>query len=192
MSREVRQDMQIWQAFLRDFNGSVVWRSQPRSNAELGLFTDSAGSVGFGAILGSAWCAQRWPVQWEEWGLLANIGFLELFPIWVALAVWPEQFRNQSVVFWSDNMSVVECINQQAARCGMILRVLKEIVLLCLRLNVSFRAKHVPGVLNNAADALSRFKMQEFRQHHPGAADHPAPFPVHLWQIGAPAYQTSW
>lgn len=87
LSSEVRQDMRIWQAFLKDFNGSVVWPSPARTNAELGLWTDAAGSTGFGSILGPDWCAERWPSEWRESGLVANIGFLELFPILVALTI---------------------------------------------------------------------------------------------------------
>lgn len=132
-------------AFLHDFNGKVMWPSPPRSSPEIGLMTDAAGSEGFGAILGPALVAQRWPAWWEEAGLTGNIGFSELFPILVALSIWPEQLRNQSVVFWSDNVLVVECINNQTAKCKIILRLLKEIILLCMKMNVLFRQNMFQG-----------------------------------------------
>lgn len=61
-----------------------------------------------------------------------------------------------------------------------------------MQLNLLFKAEHVPGVLNNAADALSRSQMQAFQTHHPDAAAFPAHFPEYLWQLGAPSYRTSW
>ena len=122
--------------------------------------------------------------MWHKSGLPRNIAFLELFPILIAVTVWAKAFTDRFVIFWSDNMAVVECINRQRASCPSVLRLLKHLVLLCLQLNVNFNARHVPGVFNNAADALSRFKMQEFRRYHPIAAEWMTECSEDLWGIG--------
>ena len=42
-------------------------------------------------------------------------------------------------------------------------------------------AQHIPGVFNQIADALSRFRWQEFRQLAPGAQPTPTPIPPQLF-----------
>ena len=186
LSKEVKEDLLLWDEFLSDFNGTLIWREPPVANTELALFTDAAGSIGFGAILGNRWCMQHWPEDWKARGLIRNVTFLELFPIVVALVVWGTSLGNKVIVFWSDSMSVVSAINGQSACCPLVLRLVKFLVRLCLRHNIQFSAKHVPGVDNTVADALSRFKLAEFRRLLPGAEDQMTIFPPDLWKLGAP------
>lgn len=37
-----------------------------------------------------------------------------------------------------------------------------------LKYNISFHAEHIPGLLNNAADLLSRLQVQQFKVQFPG------------------------
>jgi hypothetical protein len=39
----------------------------------------------------------------------------------------------------------------------------RRLVLACLKFNILFRAKHVPGAKNTLADALSRLQVSKFR-----------------------------
>lgn len=94
LSREHREDLRVWKQFLESFNGRALWMSGPISNCDLELFTDAAGSTGFGAFCKRQWCAARWPLTWQEAGFLQNLVLLELFPIVVAMEIWGESFRN--------------------------------------------------------------------------------------------------
>lgn len=80
--------------------------SGPISNCVLELFTDAAGSTGFGAFCKGQWCTARWPLAWQEAGFLQNLVLLELFPIVVAMEIWGEAFRNLKVRFNCDNLGV--------------------------------------------------------------------------------------
>lgn len=93
-------------------------------------------------------------------------------------------------MFWSDNMSVVLAVNSQKAKCPRVLHLLKKLVRVCLRRNVYFTAKHVPGVDNTVADALSHFKLAEFRARWPQADDRMTVFPESRWKLGAPLLLT--
>lgn len=55
---------------------------------DIKLFTDAAGSDGFGAYCKGHWCSVRWAVTWVEKGWVRNLALLELFPILVSVVVW--------------------------------------------------------------------------------------------------------
>ena len=54
---EAKADLRVWLTFLSAFNGVYFFRNEVWENSiKLKLFTDAAGSLGFGAIFGTAWC----------------------------------------------------------------------------------------------------------------------------------------
>lgn len=58
------------------------------SNFDLELFTDAAGSTGFGAFFQGQWSAGPWPQSWVDAGFTKNIVLLELFPVVLAVELW--------------------------------------------------------------------------------------------------------
>lgn len=183
VTRPLKLDMAVWRNFLAKYNGRTCFLEPEVSNASMALYTDAAGSVGFGAVLGDQWCAEQWPQSWREAGLCSNLTLLEFFPIVVAIEVWPHCFANRKVIFWTDNISVVHCVNNQSSSSLPVLALLRHLVLRCLENNVWFRARHVPGVENKVADSLSRFNMQDFRRFHPTAASEGMACPDFLWDL---------
>ena len=62
INREVKADLRLWQSFLTGFNGrSFFLEDFWDSSDKLKLYTDAAGSLGFGAVFGSKWCYGKWP-----------------------------------------------------------------------------------------------------------------------------------
>lgn len=183
LTKPLKADLGVWREFLRQYNGRTCCQSEEVDNSVLCLFTDAAGSAGFGAILGSHWFCQAWPASWREQGLCSNLVLLELFPIVVALELWGEGMADRGVCFWTDNLGVVYSVNKLTSSSLPVLCLLRRLVLRCLMFNISFRAKHVPGVDNCAADALSRFQFQAFRRLCPGADTEGSPFPEELWDL---------
>ena len=110
-----------------------------------------------------------------------SISFLELFPIVLALRLWGSMLQNTRVVFWTDNQAVVAIMYRQTSRCPKIMKLVRTLVIRCLGLNILFKARHVPGIDNGIADALSRFQMTRFRQLAPGADPTITPLPADLW-----------
>ena len=84
------------------------------------------------------------------------------------------------MIFHTDNMALVEIINRQTSKHGQVLHLLRHLVLSALNLNILFKACHIPGAVNSAADALSRLDFQSFFAAHPTAALTPVPLPPSL------------
>lgn len=175
--------MEVWHRFLGEYNGRSLWMEAMVSVRELDLFTDAAGSVGFGAIFKRKWCAGRWHSSWEEAKLLGNLALLELFPIVLALELWGSEFSNKRVRFHCDNLGVVQAINKLSASSPPVVSFLRRLVLRCLELNCFICAVHLPGVDNTVADALSRLQWDRFRMLAPEAEQHGIPCPEYLWGI---------
>ncbi len=115
LGSESKADLRVWLTFLASFNGVYFqfFRNENWENSvKLKLFTDAAGSIGFGAIFGNAWCYGRWPEKW----LHRNIAILEFFPIVLSLCLWGEKMRNHSILFFTDNEALVHVINKQSCR----------------------------------------------------------------------------
>ena len=67
------------------------------------------------------------------------------------------------------------------------MRLLRSLLVVVARYSFTFSAQHVPGVTNQVADALSRFRWQEFRQLVPYAQPLPTPIrPDLLTDMTAP------
>ena len=96
ITSQVKDDVCVWLNFLEEFNGESMFIDDIWSNSQkLQLYTDSAGSLGFGAIFGNHWCYAQWPYEW----LGRNIAFLEFYPLVLSLYLWGEGCR--TVVFSS-------------------------------------------------------------------------------------------
>jgi hypothetical protein len=180
LNKAARADLDTWALFISQFNGKSVFLDNVWVTSDhLCLYTDASGVLGFAAVLGSQWFACKWPLELEE----HHICVKELFPIILALEVWSSHFQNRKVLFLSDNMAVVEAINKKSCRDTPLMRLLRRLVLVSLRFNVHFRAKHIPGKLNITADRLSRFKLQEAFQETPHLHRQQTDIPVDLLYI---------
>ena len=80
----------------------------------------------------------------------------------------------------SDNDAVVYIVNSRTSKVPCLMRLLCSLLLTAVRHSFTFSAQHVPGVTNQVADALSRFRWQKFRQLVPYAQLHPTPIPLDL------------
>ena len=101
-----------------------------------------------------------------------------MFPIVLAVELFHDTFTNKNVLFYSDNMAVVYIINQQTSKDNMIMRLVRRLVVNCLKFNILFQAKHIPGMNNTLADYLSRQQIQEFLHTSPFLAHQQAMVPA--------------
>lgn len=185
LNKSVKADLQLWYSFLIDFNGrsfflSDVWLD----SAGLNLYTDSAGSLGYGAVFGNEWVFGAWPDNWKP----LNITILEFYPIVLSVLLWGDRMRSHRVTFFTDNAALVEIINRATSRDPTVMIFVRALVLACLKFNILFRARHVPGVHNILADSLSRLQVSKFKRLAPVGV-HPSPTAVpnhllpHNWPI---------
>ena len=177
LSKGEKLDLAIWLRFLEDFNGRSFFLEDVRETSDtLKLYTDSAGSIGFGAVFGRHWLHSLWPASWQTY----NIAVLELFPIVIALHIWGSQMADRCVILFSDNAAVVDIINKQTSKHTAFMVLLRDLVLSCLRHNILFRTRHIPGLINSRADYLSRFQVTKFKELSPDADEFPSQVPQNL------------
>jgi len=98
---------------LTNFNGrSFFLEDHWHSSDKLELYTDAAGSLGFGSVFGKEWCYGKWPDNW----LHLNIAMLEFYPIILNLYLWGHQMRNCCILVLTDNEALVHVINKQPCK----------------------------------------------------------------------------
>ncbi|KAL9951074.1 hypothetical protein ACROYT_G043670 [Oculina patagonica] len=185
LSGQAKDDLRVWLSFLSSFNGrsfflDEIWHGSDKLN----LFTDAAGSIGFGAVFANHWCCGKWPSDW----LNKNIAFLEFYPIVLSLYLWGHLIQNRCILFFTDNEALVYIINKQSCRDRDLMFFVRKLVSVCLKYNILFKAKHVPGVCNKLADSLSRLQIHTFKQLAPPFMNPcPSEIPLHLqpqhWQL---------
>ena len=168
VSKEVKADLLTWQQFFHEYNGKSFFLSEQWENSvSLQLFTDAAGAHGFGAVFGSHWCYGEWPREW----LGHNIAILEFYPIVLSLMLWGDRIGDRCITFFTDNEALVHVINKSTCRDNSLMIFVRRLVLVCLRHNILFKAKHISGFKNTLADALSRLQIERFRKLAPAYMD---------------------
>ncbi len=81
----------------------------------------------------------------ESWRGL-NIAILELFPILLAVYIFKEDFKDTTVVFFTDNQTVMRILIKQTSKEPIIMVLVRNLVLTCLARNINFSAQHMPGI----------------------------------------------
>ena len=160
VTREMKEDIQIWIQFLAGFNGITYFRSLdlfPAPDFEMGA---DACKTGYGAGFGSHWIQEEFPPEWVYafTNKVVGISFFEFYPIFVLLSMFGQSVKNSNILFHSDNEGVVRIINHQTSRSPNIMNFLRKLVLLLLKFNISLRSKHIPGKKNILYDSISRFQ----------------------------------
>ena len=185
LNREFFKDLDMWKVFLMKWNGrSFFLESSTTPSPDLELYTDAASTIGFGGFFQGKWFQGHWPPHLHlDKGKGISIEWQELFPIVVACAIWHPFFAGKRLQFWCDNESVVSIINSGHSKAPRIMDLVRFLVLISMRHNFLVRARHVPGVSNEIADALSRFQMQRFRALVPAADKRPCTIPPSLMTL---------
>lgn len=169
VNSDLNDDLLVWSQFLIDYNGRSFFQGDLVFSTEINLFTDAAGSYGFAAIFRTHWCSGKWPPFWVSNKAIKNVVLLELFPVVVALEIWGDQFANKRIIFNTDNKGVLFALYCLSPKSLLVIKLLRYLVILCLKFNIWIKAKYVPGKQNIITDALSRFQMACLRQLLPDA-----------------------
>lgn len=106
-----------------------------------------------------------------------DLTFLEFFPILVAIYLWGEDMRDS-------NLAVVHTINTLTSKSRRVMGLVRAFTLCCLRLNMLFLARHVPGLDNRVTDIFSHKQMQRFRHLDPEVDLCSVQLPEEVWSPG--------
>ncbi|MDJ0933744.1 MAG: hypothetical protein QNJ43_26440 [Breoghania sp.] len=95
--------------------------------------------------------------EWSADDRLLSINALELLAVLRALQADPPFWKGKQILVASDNTTAVSYINRQGGTHSMILMdITQDLFALVLDLEMTIRARHIPGRLNRTADLLSR------------------------------------
>ncbi|KAK6185508.1 hypothetical protein SNE40_007726 [Patella caerulea] len=183
ITKSLREDMLTWLHFLENFNGETFFpESEWLSSDTLNLFTDSSGNglLGCGAYFAGQWVYFGWPKAWENKSILADITFLELVPIVIALELWGFRFSNKRLLLHVDNMALVRILNTCTSKSKRVMSLIRPLLMVFLKHNIVFRATHVRSQDNGICDSISRQQWERFRQLAPEADENPLNVPNNI------------
>ena len=106
-----------------------------------------------------------------------HISIKELLPIVIATTIWGQDFVGKTILVRSDNVAAVAAINHQTSPVKEVAHLLRCLAFIMARFNIRLQATHIPGILNDIADALSRNNMSTFFSLVPQADKHPLIIP---------------
>ena len=180
LNKEFRSDLAWWVQFLQNWNGrSMMEVHNPNWHPDVEFSSDASGSWGCGAVWEDRWLQLAWHGTWSD----VYIATKELLPIVLACAVWGPHWQHKCVQVYCDNMAVVNILYTQTSKDARIMHLLRCLHFFCASYDLRLRASHIKGVLNTAADAISRNLPQVFSQVCPGANKSPTPTPPQLWSL---------
>ena len=173
LNRAAYEDIRWWKNCLSTWNGkSLFYEEYWSSSIDLHLWTD-ASDIGFGALFGDKWISV--PFSGElEYCKGFTIAWRELYSIVSASATWGPYLRSKRVLFHCDNEAVVQIIQKGSSRDADMMNLVRKLFYICVSNNFECSAVHIPGVRNEAADALSRLELDRFRSIRASADSNPS------------------
>ena len=176
ITQGIKEDLRVWLSFLSNFNGKIYYSSAlPLTSCHLNFFSDSS-LVGYGATFRSHFIHGSFPSSWASLG----IQFLELYPIFLMMNIFAPSLANTCFTFYCDNLAIVHILNKLTTPVKHLMVLVRDMVHLMLKHNISFSAKHIPGQINTTCDHLSRqLPSRQFLRDH-RLDPSPTPIPAHL------------
>ena len=153
-----RADIMWWIECVDAWNAKSVFLDDLWTNsADIGLYTDASG-FGVGGVFRDMWFAQ--PLTAAQQHL--SIAWKELFAVLVACRAWGRHFTGLRILLHCDNQSVVSIVNSGTSKCGIIMKLVRDLIGVAVSNNFDLKLIHIPGIDNVAADLLSRGKLNLF------------------------------
>jgi hypothetical protein len=124
------------------------------------FFSSDACPTGCGGIFESNFFHSEFPEFVINMDLHINI--LEMMSVIVCVKLWGQYFKGKKLMIKCDNQVTVTVINTGKSRNQFLQNCLRELLFVAARHEFEFRAVHILGEENRAADLLSRWHLSEF------------------------------
>ena len=186
---EMWLDLEMWRTFLQhpnafyrpflDFTTSLEADS-------IYFYTDASGKIGMGAINDGEWMMQMWDPRFIL-KYKPNIQCLELYALVATVLQWIHKYSNCRVILFCDNKNVQSAVNDSSTSCSQCMKLIRILVLHCLKVNIKVKVKYIKSKDNALADALSRGKFNVFLREAEQAGitvnKYPTPIPQIVWPM---------
>ena len=174
LSLACRRDLNMWLEFLKCWNGvSFFYDVDITNSADLNLYTDASGSLGYGGYFNGKWFYASWPKHIQLGCDEISIAFMELVPIVACTVLWGSHWSNKRILFHCDNLSVVNIINKGRSHSPKIMNLMRRLTWCSVINNFTLHATHIAGKQNIISDCLSRLQIDKFRRLVPLADKYP-------------------
>ena len=182
LNAEAWADLEWWYQFIGPWNGVSLLSSLSAQTPEATIYSDASSSWGCGVIYQGHW----FQLQWDKNSETYHISIKELLPIVIVTTIWGRHFIEKTILVRSDNVAAVAAINHQTSPVKEVALLLRCLAFIMARFNIRLQAAHIPGILNDIADALSRNNMSTFFSLVPQADKHPEIIPSSLIHLLIP------
>ena len=179
LNKAFRSDLEWWHYFVGQWNGISLLAPFQRQHPDGEVTSDALGSWDCGAFHGSKW----FQVQWKQNAVQLNIMNKELIPIVVATMLLGHSWAGMTIQARCDNQAVVEIINWRSSKDQEAMHLLRCLSFAEARFGFFITAKHISGIHNILADALSRDNVPFFLSHFPQASHAPAKVPPEILEV---------
>lgn len=173
INSDMTRDASLWLDRLKRWNGTCKWRSK-----QLLVIETDASFEGFGIHITRVqgvrglpeWLragrkiAGTWPAELQtKFVKEKNMCWCELYTILFALALVAPFAAEGEILFHCDNLPDVNILNRMSTRSSSLRVLLRAIATLSFEFRSSYKAVHIPGVLNVTADRLSRPSLHKYQ-----------------------------
>ena len=186
--KQFKADLKLWQVFLLHptaYARPFIDFETIQQAKQVEVYSDASRNslLGCGGHNGKSWFVKRWDQSFIL-EFQPSIAYLELYALTVGMHLWVEQFANNRIIIFCDNLSVVYMVNTQTSSCKKCMTLIRLLVLQQLLHNVRIFARHVPTELNVLSDSLSRGQWKRFAKNaarsYPSMDKQPMPIPQYL------------
>lgn len=151
ITSEVRKDLLWWSNFISSFNGRSALLDQLPIEC---VFSDAC-NEGAGGSFGGDWFYLNWSQDWPQADNF-HINEKEVLAVTLSAFRWAPFWRNKRIIIFSDNSVTVAALNKGTCRNDAIMKCIRNLFWLSATFNFHLTARHLPGILNIAADSASR------------------------------------
>lgn len=176
------QDVLWWQEFLPKWNGTSSFLSPSwLYPSAIHLYTDASSTVSCAGFFNGEWFIIKWTDLMLSF--TPSIEWMEFLPILVSCSLWCEQFFRERIIFHSDNLGVVQAWEKLGSSSKTILNLMRHTLMLAATNNFTITIKHIYGLDNSLADALSRHQMPRFFKLTPYDSPTPTNIPKEVLNL---------
>lgn len=154
INKTLKSDLLTWLTFLENYNGITYFRALGSVNSDTLYMGSDASKMGFGCTFLKHWIQGKYSGIWRE----KDITTLELYPIYLMMALFGRLIKNSNIIFYCDNMAIVHIINSQSTKHPFMMSIVRSLVLILVEHNINLTCRHIPGKINHICDRLSRFQ----------------------------------
>ena len=156
LSTEFKKDLKWWILFMDHYNDISLMHDTKWLTPDSEFSTDACISGCGGFFRGEYF---HTPFPSFVLNDCSHINGLELITLLVAVRLWGYQCKYKRLLIFCDNLATVTVLNTGKCKDKFMLKCLREITMICAKMQLEVRAMHIPGTENRIADHLSRWDL---------------------------------